>query len=106
MSKYSRHNSPKLLPRRHAVILLALLAIIPFVFRFAQAQTTPGVVVDNDHDGVDDNLEQKLAEKYAPIIFIEPDESNYPVNVEWFLARAHLQYHEDCFFDVDDDIGP
>ena len=107
MSKSHGHNPGKMLPRGRAVIVLALLAIIPIAFRFAHAQTTPGVVVDNDHDGVDDNLEQKLAEKYAPIIFIEPDESNYPVNVEWFLARAHLEYHEDCFpGDVDDRIGP
>jgi FIMAH domain/Bacterial Ig domain len=96
------------LPR--VIIALTLLAVIIYFFTLVHAQTTPGVVVDNDHDGVGDNLEQKLVEKYAPIIFIEPDESNYPVNVEWFLARAHLQYHEDCGFfdggDVDDDIGP
>jgi hypothetical protein len=87
------------------VIALTLLSLITCFFTFVHAQTTPGLVVDNDHDGVGDNLEQKLVEKYAPVIFIEPDESNYPVNVEWFLARAHLQYHEDCFFDVDDDVG-
>jgi uncharacterized protein (TIGR03437 family) len=62
--------------------------------------------IDRDGDGIDDNLEQQLANKFAPVIIIESDESNYPVNVEWFLQRAHIQYHEDCFFDVDDNIGP
>jgi hypothetical protein len=62
--------------------------------------------IDGDHDGINDTLEQQLAETYAPVIYIEPDESNYPVNVDWFLARARLQYHEDCTFDIDDDIGP
>jgi probable HAF family extracellular repeat protein len=64
-------------------------------------------IIDNDGDGIDDNLEQRLANKFAPVIFIEPDESNYPVNVEWFLSRARLQYHEDCTIDVDEDVaGP
>ncbi len=68
--------------------------------------STPTSPADDDHDGIPDDLEQILADRYAPIVFIEPDESNYPVNVDWFLARAHLQYHEDCFSDTDDDIGP
>jgi hypothetical protein len=66
----------------------------------------PAAFSDLDRDGIDDNLEQELANKYAPVILIEPNESNYPVNVEWFLERAHLQYHEDCLLDVDDDVGP
>lgn len=75
----------------------------------AQAATAgltplPAAYIDNDRDGIDDALEQMLAERYAPVIFIEPDESNYPVNVEWFLRRAHLQYHEDCTFDKDEDV--
>src|SRR5262245_7657706 len=69
-------------------------------------KAAPAVPADNDHDGINDDLEQRLAELYAPVIYIEPDESNYPVNVDWFLARAHMQYHEDCAFDVDDDVGP
>jgi hypothetical protein len=86
-------------------ILVSLVGLTLAVV--APALRSPAtVVVDDDHDGIDDVLEQKLAERWAPIIFIEPDESNYAVNVEWFLARAHLQYHEDCGLDVDDDIGP
>jgi hypothetical protein len=66
----------------------------------------PVLPVDADHDGINEDLEQKLAERYAPLIYIEPDESNYPVNVDWFLDRANLQYHEDCFSDTDDNRGP
>jgi hypothetical protein len=69
------------------------------------ASTGPTLPVDADHDGINDDLEQKLAERFAPVIYIEPDESNYPVNVEWFLDRARLQYHEDCAIDRDDNRG-
>ncbi len=61
----------------------------------------PSTNIDNDGDYIDDNLEQALANKFAPVIFIGSDESNYPVNVDWFLQHAYLQYHEDCTFDVD-----
>src|SRR3954447_20046057 len=74
------------------------------------------VVTDRDADGVDDNLEQTLADTFAPVLYIEPDESNYPVTVDWFLARARLEYHEDCGFpdgsgplrdgDYDEPVGP
>src|SRR5215471_5791747 len=51
---------------------------------------------DNDHDGIDDGLEQQLAETFAPVVIFEPGEENYPVNVDWHLQRATLRYHEDC----------
>ena len=85
--------------------LISLSAALVFLMSIPGWADTAPARVDDDHDGIDDRLEQALAERYAPIIFIEPDESNYPVNVEWFLHRAHLQYHEDCTLDVDDDSG-
>src|SRR5262249_57938332 len=74
----------------------------------APAVAQPVAPADDDRDGINEALEQLLAERFAPLIYIEPDESNYPVNVDWFLDRARLQYHEDCFLhgDVDDDVGP
>ncbi|MGN6358919.1 MAG: FIMAH domain-containing protein [Thermomicrobiales bacterium] len=72
--------------------------------RGVSAAGAPAGFTDNDFDGIDDTLEQQLAETFAPVIYIEPDESNYPVNVEWFLQRAHLQYHEDCTGDDDEDV--
>jgi hypothetical protein len=65
---------------------------------------TPGTLQGGD--GLDDRLEQQLANKFAPVVLIESDESNYPVNVKWFLSRSHLQYHEDCFSDIDYNVGP
>jgi hypothetical protein len=54
---------------------------------------------------IDDNLEQCLANRFASVIIIESDESNYPVSVEWFLSHAILAYHEDCFLDENHDVG-
>jgi hypothetical protein len=100
-------------------VLLAVMVAMPATGRAAVADTagvalvgasSPVGFVDNDFDGIDDALEQQLADRFAPVLLIESDESNYPVNVEWFLQRARLQYHEDCGVfdggDVDDDVGP
>jgi hypothetical protein len=62
--------------------------------------------VNQDSDGIDDDLEQVLADEIAPLVFIDADESTYPVNVERFPQRVHLQYHENCTFDVDLKVGP
>ena len=93
-------------PKRARNLFLFGMLIINIAFCFPALAISPPARVDDDHDGIDDNLEQKLAERFAPIVLIEPDESNYPVNVEWFLARASLQYHEDCFSDIDQPVGP
>lgn len=59
---------------------------------------------DEDHDGLGDSLEQLLAERFAPVILLEPDESNYPVSVEWYLERAGLWFHEDCAGDIEEEL--
>jgi FIMAH domain-containing protein len=101
--------------RAGAMALLALVGAASIGSRHASADGQPAgatpaaapvLPVDADHDGINDDLEQRLAERYAPVIYIEPDESNYPVNVDWFLERARLQYHEDCADDVDSNRGP
>jgi hypothetical protein len=101
--------------RASTLALLALVSAASMGSRHASAaglQVTatpaaaPVLPVDADHDGINEDLEQKLAERFAPLIYIEPDESNYPVNVDWFLDRANLQYHEDCADDRDDNRGP
>ena len=89
-------------------VMLALAAVLTVaagaVATARAAAADVAAFVDGDHDGIDDGLEQTLANRYAPVILVEADESNYPVNVEWFLARAHLQYHEDCTGDDDEDL--
>jgi hypothetical protein len=95
--------------RIHVAVLLISLALGGLgaaTLASRAAADPPPSFTDADHDGIDDGLEQQLANKFAPVILIESDESNYPVNVEWFLQRAHLQYHEDCTSDIDDDLGP
>jgi hypothetical protein len=64
----------------------------------------PNQRIDLDGDGIDDAAEKALAERFAPVICMDPGEPNYPVNVEWFLARARLTYYEDCFPDVNEDV--
>jgi hypothetical protein len=59
---------------------------------------------DVDGDGIDDAAELALAERFAPVICMDPGEPNYPVNVEWFLERARLTYYEDCWPDVNEDV--
>jgi hypothetical protein len=52
----------------------------------------PAVPVDNDHDhdGIDDGIEQYLANLYAPVIYMAPQERNYPVSVDWWLANGEM----------------
>jgi hypothetical protein len=55
----------------------------------------PKAQVDQDHDGLDDNFEQRIAEKYAPELFLEAQEKTYPASVPWLLGRMQLQHTED-----------
>jgi len=79
--------------RRRICTITVLVLWLSGISIAAQAQLPP-VRVDDDHDGIDDALEQLLAERYAPVIYIEPGESNYPVNVNWILQRGYLWYGE------------
>jgi hypothetical protein len=58
---------------------------------------------DDDGDGIDDECEEALAQKFAPIIFHSSDESNYPTSVDWFLQRTSLWFYDDaCDFPSSD----
>ena len=50
--------------------------------------------VDYDDDDIDDGNEQRLAEKFAPIIYHESGDPNLPTNVEWFLARTEMRFYD------------
>ena len=54
------------------------------------ADSTAGLVIDEDQDGIDDVCEDWLAERFAPIVYHGEDETCYPVNVDWWLARTNL----------------
>jgi len=51
-------------------------------------------LVDEDHDGLDDFEEDRLANRFAPIVHHGQCESNYPVGVDWLLARASLYEYD------------
>jgi hypothetical protein len=53
----------------------------------------PGVAsraADADGDGLDDALEDALAERFAPIVFHGEGETSFPVDVDWWLQHTHL----------------
>jgi hypothetical protein len=51
--------------------------------------------LDSDGDGLADACEQVLAERFAPIVYHSSDESNFPTNVDTFLAETRLGFHDD-----------
>jgi len=55
----------------------------------------PPVTVDVDHDGLDDNFENRLANAYAPVLFFDAQESNFPMNVVSLTTQMQLQHRED-----------
>lgn len=50
---------------------------------------------DLDHDGLSDQLEQELAEKFAPIVFHDSNEPNFPTSVVMFLPQTELWSYDD-----------
>lgn len=87
-----------------ALVIVAGLLVVPVV---PVAVASPAAIDlgDQDWDGINDGLEQRLANEFAPVVLMESDESNWPVNVGWFLRYARLVYHEDCWpDDVDEEV--
>ena len=52
--------------------------------------------VDGDGDGLADECEQALAERFAPIVYHAVDESNYPTNVDSLLHSTTLSFYDDA----------
>jgi hypothetical protein len=50
--------------------------------------------LDRDRDGIPDELEQQLAEKFAPVIYYTADEPNLPTNVLTFLSQTSLWFFD------------
>ncbi len=91
---------------RCPLLATAALSVASFLCLSVASRSAPQAAQDpcqdGDHDGLGDSLEQYLAERFAPVILIEPHESNYPVRVEWYLERTGLAFHEDCTDDVEE----
>ena len=54
------------------------------------ADAATGTFDDEDRDGIDDGIEDWLAERFAPIVHHGEAETSFPVNVDWWLERTHL----------------
>ncbi len=64
------------------VVLLFLLSLPPF----AGAQGP-----DTDGDGIEDAIEQALLDAHAPILYFHPEETYFPVSVEFALDNSVLE---------------
>jgi hypothetical protein len=53
---------------------------------------TAYVRADQDHNGIPDDLELRLANEFAPILFYDADEPNLPTSVPRFLGNTELWY--------------
>jgi hypothetical protein len=71
-----------------------------------EEENTEPQPIDLDADGLDDNLENELMYKYAPVIYLDKDEEYLPANVDWFLQYSQLKlFQKDCDtqeFDIDE----
>lgn len=45
---------------------------------------------DEDGDGILDAVEQALAERFAPIVILDPHDTNRPASIPWLLERVSL----------------
>ncbi len=67
-------------------VILALLIILTVPTSLAQ---------DDDGDGVDDAEEQSLIEDYAPYLYFHPDETYFPVSIQFALDNSVLERYND-----------
>lgn len=57
-----------------------------------QSDGSGHVPVDQDHNGIPDDLELRLANQFAPIMFYDAEEPNLPTSIEKFLSNTELWY--------------
>lgn len=68
----------------------------------------PRAIVDNDNDGLDDQWEDTLAARFAPVVYLHPDDVYKPSSVGWYLQKVRMRYNqpEALGFCTDDQILP
>ena len=52
--------------------------------------TNPG---DRDTDGISDEIESQLIQRFAPIVSLHADEQYLPANVPWYLPRVRIRFN-------------
>jgi hypothetical protein len=60
---------------------------------------------DLDRDGIDDELEQDLAEQFAPYVYLYSNDPYRPASVEWLFQRDDAKLVMDIYCDYPDDVG-
>jgi len=51
--------------------------------------------IDYDNDGISDQVENCLANKHAPVLYLHSDENEFPSSVDWYLQRVNLRFNHD-----------
>jgi hypothetical protein len=74
-----------------AVLVATFAAAVTAVSVPHRPLAAGAVDADEDGDRLDDREEDALAERFAPIVHHGRDEPNYPVRVDWLLARTDLR---------------
>jgi hypothetical protein len=52
----------------------------------------PVRLTDDDNDGIWDLREDNLMNRFAPVVYLHPDERYKPAGVDWYLTRVELVY--------------
>jgi hypothetical protein len=52
---------------------------------------TPSIP-DRDHDGLPDEIEDRLIRKFAPVVRFHPNERYLPADVSWYLQRTRMRF--------------
>jgi hypothetical protein len=98
-----RHAASIILP----VCLLALSSFSSGRQITSREQLISQTPEDADRDGLADAVEQELAEKYAPIIYHERNERNFPTNVGDFFQKTSLYFFDNgCPADANSKAAP
>ncbi len=74
--------------KRGGTVILALVGLLLLLSLppFAGAQGP-----DTDGDGIEDGMEEALIDLYAPILYFHPDETYFPVSVQFALDTSVLE---------------
>lgn len=83
----------RLWPKRVVPAALAAGFTVSLLCLVAGAGQTDAILhIDRDRNGIADDLELRLANEFAPIVFYDPDEPNLPASVESFLSETDLWF--------------
>ncbi|MDG6219935.1 MAG: Vps62-related protein [Candidatus Thermoplasmatota archaeon] len=73
---------------RKTATFLLISTLLCLLFSGVASAQTPAPVADND--SLDDVFEATLAGRFAPILYLHPDEDFYPVSAQYHISRSDL----------------